>query len=80
MVVMVISSRSVRPTVHIVVRSLRCCIDDSRYDVDAVRSGADDRARYEITHCRMYIPPDPGRVLRLTGALGAQPVTPSEVL
>lgn len=74
------SSRSVTSARQRVVRSLRCGTDGSRYDAGAATSGAADRARYGTTHFRMYIAPDPGRVLHLTGAFGAQPVTPSEVL
>ena len=74
------SSRSVTSVRQRVVCSLRCGTEGSRCDAGAVKSGAADRARYGATHFRMYIPPDPGRVLQLTGALGAQPVTPSEVL
>jgi hypothetical protein len=72
--------RSVRLGRRTVTGSLRCSATDSRYDQAAARSRAPNGVRYRTNHYRRYIAPDPGRVLQLTGAFGAQPVTPSEVL
>ena len=76
----VVASRSVRSGWRRVIRSPRCSLGDSRYDPEVAQRSTPDRVRYRTNHYRRYIAPNPGRVLQLTGAIGAQPVTPSEVL
>ena len=76
----VLALRSVSLERLTVTGSLRCSAPDSRCDQVAARSHAPNGVRYRTNHYRRYIAPDPGRVLQLTGAFGAQPVTPSEVL
>ena len=76
----IVRLRNVSGNRRSVTQSLRCSLDGSRFDPGAARSSTPNRVRYRTNHYRRYIAPDPGRVLQLTGAFGAQPVTPSEVL
>ena len=76
----VLASRSVRAGERRVTRSPRCSLCGSRCDPEGARWCTPNGGRYRTNHYRRYIAPNPGRVLQLTGAIGAQPVTPSEVL